>query len=162
MRITRKAGLAIAAGALSVGAFGAAGYAYFESAAAPSAQPTASSAPAVSEDTAAASPAPTTRGVPADTMKQIAKSLAGDAAQYLGMKPVDVMTDLKAGKTLAELANAAPGKSRDGLVAALTTDADAKIDAAVADGTLTAEQAATAKQKLSGEIAKLVDRAGKK
>ena len=48
--------------------------------------------------------------------------------------------------------------SRDGLVAALTADANAKIDAAVMDGTLTAEQAATAKQRLSAEIAKLADR----
>jgi hypothetical protein len=95
----------------------------------------------VSDDTAAVSPAPTTKAGAPDTMKPIATALAGSAAQYLGMTPVDVMTDLKAGKSLADLANA-------------------RIDAAVAEGTLTADQAATAKQKLSAEIAKLVDRSG--
>jgi len=72
---------------------------------------------------------------------------------------MDLMAQLKAGKSLADVATATAGKSRDGLVAALTSAASTKIDAAVSDGTLGAEQATTAKQKLSAEISRLVDRA---
>jgi hypothetical protein len=75
---------------------------------------------------------------------------------------MDLMTQVKSGKSLADAANASSDRSRDGLIAALTTAASAKIDAAVADGTLGADQAKMAKQKLSAEIAKLVDRAGHK
>lgn len=90
------------------------------------------------------------------------KGLTESAAGYLGMKPMDFMTQLKADKSLADVATGTAGKWRDGLVAALTSAASAKIDAAVADGSLGADQATMAKQKLSAEIAKLVDRAGHK
>ena len=85
-------------------------------------------------------------------MRDLLKGLTDSAAVYLGMKPVDLMTQLKAGKSLADVAKTTPGKSRDGLVAALTNAASAKIDTAVSDGTISADQATTAKQKLSSEI----------
>jgi hypothetical protein len=160
VKINRKLGLAVGAGVLSVGIFGAAGYAYFETTA--QSAPSAVTTPAVTSDTPAASPEPTSAPVAAKGMHDLVKGLTDTAATYLGMKPVDLMTQLKAGKSLADVANATPDKSRDGLVAALSTAASAKIDGAVTDGTLTADQATTAKQKLSAEIAKLVDRAGHK
>ena len=161
MKISRTAGLAIGAGVLSVGIFGAAGYAYFESAT-PSVPPTAVIDQSVTRVTPAASPAPTTAPAAANPLHDLLKGLTDSAAADLGMKPMDLMTQLKTGKSLADVATATAGKSRDGLVGALTTAATAKIDAAVSDGTITADQATTAKQKLSTEISKLVDRTGHK
>ena len=161
MKISKKTSLAIGAGLLSVGIFGAAGYAYFESSVR-SAQPTDVSALNVTSDTPAASPAPTRAPAAANPLHDLLEGLTDSAAGYVGMKPVDLMTQLKAGKSLADVASATTGKSRDGLVAALTTAASTKIDTAVPDGTLSAEQAAKAKQKLSAEIAKLAARTGHK
>ena len=63
------------------------------------------------------------------------------AATYLGTTTDDLRTKMQAGQTLAQIAAATSGKSRDGLVAALTTDAKAKIAAAQTAGTITADQA---------------------
>src|SRR5438105_2039450 len=63
------------------------------------------------------------------------------AATYLGTTTADLRTKMQAGQTLAQIAAATGGKSRDGLVAALTADAKAKIAAAQTAGTITADQA---------------------
>lgn len=161
MKISRRTSLAIGAGILSVGIFGAAGYAYFDSAT-PAARPMEVIAQSVTSGTSGASPAPISEPAAANPLHDLAKGLTESAAGYLGMKPTDLMTQLKAGKSLADVATGTAGKSRDGLVAALTSAASTKIDAAVADGSLGADQATMAKRKLSAEIAKLVDRAGHK
>ena len=62
----------------------------------------------------------------------------GAAATYLGTTTADLETKMRAGQTLAQIANATAGKSRDGLLNALVTDATAKIDAAQKAGTITA------------------------
>jgi ribosomal protein L10 len=62
------------------------------------------------------------------------------AADYLGVPAAQLRTDLKNGQTLAQVANATPGKSADGLVQALVAAAKSKLDAAVAAGKLTAAQ----------------------
>ena len=49
------------------------------------------------------------------------------AATYLGITTTDLLTQLQAGKTLAEIANATSGKSADGLIAALLADAKQHI-----------------------------------
>jgi hypothetical protein len=90
------------------------------------------------------------------------KAFLGDMLQtardYLGgVTLADVTTAMRSGKSLGDIANE-KGKGRDGLVAALTTAANAKIDKAVADKQLTAEQAATFKTKVATEIASFVDR----
>ena len=163
MKISRKTGLAIGVGILSVGIFGAAGYAYLESAPnTGSAPPAAIISQSVTSDTPATSPAPTTAPTVADPLHDLLKGLTDSAAGYLGMKPMDLATQLKTGKSLAEVAGTTAGKSRDGLVAALTTAATTRIDAAVSDGTISADQATMAKQKLSAEISKLVDHTGHK
>ena len=97
----------------------------------------------------AASTAPAPDQAKPDALKQIAKSLTESAATYLGLKSIDLATQLKAGKSLADLAAAKAGKSRDGLIAAVTAAAKAKIDTAVAVGTLSAAQAAMSKHRLS-------------
>ncbi len=79
------------------------------------------------------------------------------ARDYIGIPQKDLMTQLRSGKSLAEIA-VANGKTRDGLVSALTSDANAKIDKAQQDGKLTADQATQLKSKVQDEIGKLVDR----
>jgi len=160
VKINRKIGLAIGAGVLSVGVFGAAGYAYFESSITPPAdtaavEPVATPASSASADPMPPQPAPY-------GMKELGKDLIAASATYLGMKPMYLAAQLKDGKSLADVATATTGKSRDGLVAALTTAATAKIDASVTDGTLTAGQAAMVKQKLPAAIMTFVDRTGHK
>jgi hypothetical protein len=79
------------------------------------------------------------------------------AATYLGTTTADLRTKMQAGQTLAQIAAATPGKSRDGLVAALTTDAKAKIAAAQTAGTITAAQATEETNELATEIPSFVD-----
>lgn len=89
------------------------------------------------------------------------KNVTGDsesaAAAYLGTTVADLETKLRAGQTLAQIANATAGKNRDGLVNALVADATAKIDAAQTAGTITADQATQLKANLATRIAQLVD-----
>jgi hypothetical protein len=91
-----------------------------------------------------------------------AKAFLGDMLQtardYLGGVTLqDVTTAMRSGKSLGDIATD-KGKSRDGLVLALTTAANTRIDKAVADKQLTAEQATTLKTKVAAEIATFVDR----
>ena len=81
------------------------------------------------------------------------------AATYLGITEADLRTKLESGQTLAQVAAATAGKSRDGLVQALTADATAKIDAAQQAGTITADQATQLKANLATQIANFVDNA---
>ncbi len=90
------------------------------------------------------------------------KAFLGDMLQtardYLGGVTLqDVTTAMRSGKSLGDIAND-KGKSRDGLVQVLTTAANTRIDKAVADKQLTAEQATTLKTKVAAEIATFVDR----
>jgi hypothetical protein len=79
------------------------------------------------------------------------------AATYLGMTTADVETKMRAGQTLAQIANATAGKNRDGLVAYLVNDAKTKIAAAQAAGTITAAQATELTNSLQDRITRLVD-----
>src|SRR5436189_38257 len=82
------------------------------------------------------------------------------AATYLGTTAADLETKMRAGQTLAQIANATAGKSRDGLLNALVADATAKIDAAQKAGTITADQATQQKSNLSTRLAQLIDNTG--
>ena len=79
------------------------------------------------------------------------------AATYLGTTTDDLRTKMQAGQTLAQIAAATSGKTRDGLVAALTADAKAKIAAAQTAGTITADQATELTNDLATRIANFVD-----
>src|SRR5256714_5344557 len=90
------------------------------------------------------------------------KSFLGDMLQtardYLGGVTLqDVTTAMRSGKSLGDIATE-KGKTRDGLVLALTTAANANIDKAVANNRLTRDQAATLKTKVAAEFAPFVDR----
>lgn len=82
------------------------------------------------------------------------------ARDYLGVSQQDLMTQLRAGKSLGEIANATAGKSRDGLITALTNAANAKIAQAQTAQKLTADQATALTAKVKDEVSHLVDRKG--
>ena len=79
------------------------------------------------------------------------------AATYLGTTEADLRTKLQGGQTLAQIAAATAGKSRDGLIAALVTDENAKIDAAQTAGRITADQAAQQKANTQTRVTAIVD-----
>ena len=87
--------------------------------------------------------------------------LGGDelqaAATYLGISEADLRTKLQAGDTLAKIAGATAGKSRDGLIQALVAAETAEIDQAVKDGKITADQATQVKANLQTRITQFVD-----
>ena len=62
-----------------------------------------------------------------------------DVATYLGLKPAEVATQLRSGKSLADIAKA-QGKTVEGLKTAITDAATKQLDAAVTAGKLTKEQ----------------------
>jgi len=95
------------------------------------------------------------RGGPGGPRGMITNDLAA-AATYIGTTEADLHTKLQAGQTLAQIATAA-GKTRDGLIAAMVADGNAKIDAAVAAGTITAAQATEKKASLTAHVTAEVD-----
>jgi hypothetical protein len=102
-------------------------------------------------------PAVTTRAV-VPNVKGFLGDMLQMARDYLGGATLqDVTTAMRSGKSLGEIASDR-GTSRDALVSGLTTAANTRIDKAVADKQLTAEQATTLKTKVAAEIAKFVDR----
>ena len=91
-----------------------------------------------------------------------AMSFIGDltkaAATYLGIDNKTLLTELRGGKSVADIANGIPGKSAQGAIDAITKAADDRIDAAVAAKKLTAEQATALKAKVLTEVTAFVDR----
>ena len=92
-----------------------------------------------------------------DVLERILRVLFEQSATYLGIAPADLKAKLPGTSLGAIAANATPGKSRDGLVAALTTASTTAIDKAFADKKLTQEQADKAKAGLSKHITEFVD-----
>src|SRR5439155_815684 len=91
-----------------------------------------------------------------DVLERILHGLFEQSATYLGIAPADLKAKLP-GTSLGAIANATPGKSRDGLVAALATASTTAIDKALADKKLTQEQTDKAKAGLSKHITEFVD-----
>jgi hypothetical protein len=90
-------------------------------------------------------------------------SFVGDltkaASDYLGMDLKTLLTQLRGGKSVADVANGlAPAKNAAGLIAILTNAANAKLDQAVTATRITADQAATLKPKIAAEITTFVNR----
>ena len=114
--------------------------------------------------TPSAKPRPFIPGKPGFPGAMGARGSIGDvlkaSSDYLGVPTTDLLTQLKAGKSLADIAAATAGKSRQGLVDALTKAASDRIDQAVQNKKLTPDQAAKLKAKLATEIGRLVDHKG--
>ena len=92
---------------------------------------------------------------------QRAKSARGGllkaAATYLGVTNAQLVTDLRAGKSLAQVATA-KSKSVDGLKQALLAALKQKVDAAVAAGRLDAARAQKLLERAPAHIERLVNR----
>lgn len=78
-------------------------------------------------------------------------------ADILGMTPQELRTEMQAGKSLAQVAEA-KGISRDTLKAKLLEAHKTRIDAAVAAGKLTAEQAQQMTERINANIDQMLDR----
>jgi uncharacterized protein YidB (DUF937 family) len=78
------------------------------------------------------------------------------AATALGISADDLRGRLRDGTTLAQVAQE-QGVDVETLIAALVADATGRIDQAVADGKLTADQATERKANLTGRITKFVN-----
>lgn len=92
------------------------------------------------------------------------RSFIGDLTRatstYLGLTDKELAVQLRAGKSIADVANGlgGSGKSATGLIALLTKTANDKVDQAVAANKLTADQAAALKPKIATEISSFVQR----
>jgi hypothetical protein len=89
-------------------------------------------------------------------LRRIAQEFLAQSASYLGMTMADLRAKLP-GTSLGALADATPGKSKTGLVQALTRFANEAIDKAVANGKLTAAQAERAKALVAEHVTKFVE-----
>ena len=81
------------------------------------------------------------------------------AAEKLGMSREDLVTELRSGKSLADVAGE-KGVSVEDLTAALKAEAVERLDAAVADGRLTQAEADEKKAVLDEHLARAVQREG--
>lgn len=81
----------------------------------------------------------------------------GVAASYLGLTKLQLVAQLRTGKTLAAIANATPGKSASGLVDAMVAAEKTKLDAIVTKGKLTQGQETTILAKLHDRFTALVN-----
>jgi len=89
-------------------------------------------------------------------LKAFFGGLTEAAVTYIGLTREEIMTQLREGDSLAEIA-IENGKTREGLVAALVAEGNAAIDQAEANGRITAEQAAAAREALPEKIERAVD-----
>jgi len=90
-------------------------------------------------------------------LREFVGDIAKESISYLGLPSDQVMQQLRSGKSLGEIANATAGKSRDGLISDLDAKAAAKIQAAVAAGTITQAQADQLMPRVNDGIVKIVD-----
>ena len=92
-------------------------------------------------------------------LKDRRKELVAVVAKAIGSTPEQVTAGLKDGTSIAKQAEA-KGVDRKVVADAVTTALTGRIDAAVKDGTLTAERAATIKQRLPKQVDRILDADG--
>jgi hypothetical protein len=81
---------------------------------------------------------------------------SGAAASYLGLTAAQIQSDLRSGKTLAQIA-VAQGKTADGLVQQLLAAQEANLDKLVTAGKLSSDQEQTIEKGLTAMITNLVN-----
>jgi uncharacterized protein (DUF433 family) len=173
MRFTSLIATAATAAVLGTAGVSIAGAANEPSASEPASSSTSTTAAAPSTDASTAAPASDAADAPDATPKaegkaegarrhlrrKAAKAGAKTAADTIGISVEALVAELRAGKTIAEIATA-HGVDPQAVIDALVAQANERIDAAVAAGELTDEQAAHAKEKLAAAIAKRVNEGG--
>jgi hypothetical protein len=81
------------------------------------------------------------------------------AARYLGLSPVQLRAALRAGRSLAQIADATPGKSASGLIDALVASRKAGLERAAAAGRLSQAKEQAMLSKLRTRVTARVNRA---
>lgn len=81
----------------------------------------------------------------------------GPVTKYLGITPQELRSELRAGKSLAQIATA-HGKTVDGVVDAVVAPAKARLDRAVANGHLTRQRADELLGRLTDAVETAVQR----
>jgi len=94
-----------------------------------------------------------------DTAKNALTDIFGAAASTLGMTTEELRTELKDGKSLADIA-AEQNVGTDKLKADITAEIDEQLDKAVADGTITQERADAIAKKVAEHIDDVIDHDG--
>jgi hypothetical protein len=84
------------------------------------------------------------------------------ATSYLGVSVKQLRSELRSGKTLAEIANASSGKSEAGLIEALVAARKAQLATGVQAGSITQAQANARLPKLASRVAARVNRTERK
>ncbi len=82
------------------------------------------------------------------------------AAQYLGISQATLQNDLKSGKSLAQIAASIPGKSVEGLEAAVTAQEKTLLAKAVSSGWITSQDEQERLADFSSHIGALLQRTG--
>ncbi|MGA2285988.1 MAG: hypothetical protein ABSG55_06940 [Dehalococcoidia bacterium] len=95
------------------------------------------------------------RGELGTSLQSIIQTVAGK----LNLTPQQIETQLKSGKSLADIASA-QGVSRDDLKNTITTAVDTQVDKAVSAGTITQSQGDNIKSMLSSKLDQLIDHTG--
>jgi hypothetical protein len=90
-------------------------------------------------------------------LREFVGDVAKESLGYLGLPADQVKQQLRSGKSLGEIANSTPGKSRADLLKDLDAKSADRITAAVAAGTLTRAQADELLPKINTAIEKIVD-----
>ena len=81
------------------------------------------------------------------------------AASYLGLTSTKLLSDLRSGKSLAQIATA-QGKTASGLESAMTAAVKTRLDKAVAAKTITSAQEQQFLSRLSAMLNAIVNRTG--
>ena len=89
------------------------------------------------------------------------KEMFGDVAKQLGLTPQDLLTELRSGKSLADVAKE-KGVDEQAVIDGLVSAASTRIDQAVKDGKLAQDKADAMKAKLPDRIKALVEHQGLK
>ena len=79
------------------------------------------------------------------------------AATYLGVSQAQLFTDIRSGKTLAQIANSTSGKSASGLIDAMVTAEKTELDAAVKSGRITQATADQIEANLKARVTQMVN-----
>lgn len=89
---------------------------------------------------------------------RVATRLRSVAAGYLGLSAGQLQRELQSGKTLAQIADATPGKSSAGLVDALVAARKQQLARALAAGNVTQARAARRQSRLDRRMSAIVRR----
>jgi len=83
--------------------------------------------------------------------------LGSTVTSYLGLQPAQIKADLEAGKTLAQIADATPGKSSAGLISAIVAPLQTKLNAAVSANRLSATTESTIMANVTAKVTAAVN-----